>query len=81
MYILQFHPSSVTQYPCEYTVETSGDYILHLIDTPGVGDTRGTSYDEENFKNIIEYIRNYKVCIIIVPCIRGKNGNKLHKAN
>ncbi|CAK9856758.1 unnamed protein product [Sphagnum jensenii] len=38
-----------------------GDKIVRLIDTPGIGDTRGFEQDVMNMKDIISYISNYAV--------------------
>ncbi len=42
-----------------------------MIDTPGIGDTRGFDQDVKNMKGIISYISNYMVlngvCILLKP--------------
>ncbi len=51
--------ASCTQRPKSYIVpvETpSVSYNLCLIDTPGIGDTRGTQQDQENVRSILHYI-------------------------
>ncbi|KAF5271067.1 hypothetical protein FQR65_LT00486 [Abscondita terminalis] len=44
---------------------------IRLIDTPGVGDTRGIDYDNINFENLLSYISelNYLngICILLKP--------------
>ncbi|RIA81663.1 hypothetical protein C1645_881488 [Glomus cerebriforme] len=44
---------------------------IRLIDTPGVGDTRGIDQDKKNFENILNFISNYKflngICILLKP--------------
>ena len=44
---------------------------LHVIDTPGVGDTRGFEQDKQNIKNVIKYISQYDglnaICILLLP--------------
>ncbi|RIA87174.1 hypothetical protein C1645_878195 [Glomus cerebriforme] len=44
---------------------------IRLIDTPGVGDTRGIDQDKKNFENILNCISNYKflngICILLKP--------------
>jgi GTP-binding protein EngB required for normal cell division len=62
--------ASVTQHPMEYKVETS-KYIFHLIDTPGIGDTRGVDVDETNFKNILQFLNHFEdlhgICLLLKP--------------
>ncbi|RIA85230.1 hypothetical protein C1645_697960 [Glomus cerebriforme] len=49
----------------------SSNRRLRLIDTPGIGDTRGLNQDKKNFENILNYISNYKflngICIFLKP--------------
>ncbi|KAL2609617.1 hypothetical protein R1flu_028190 [Riccia fluitans] len=44
---------------------------VRLIDTPGVGDTRGFQQDKENFKNILTTMTQYEyihgICILLKP--------------
>jgi GTPase SAR1 family protein len=44
---------------------------INLIDTPGIGDTRGVEQDRKNFGNILETISNldelHGVCILLKP--------------
>ena len=44
---------------------------IRLIDTPGIGDTRGIDQDQENFENILAYIGNlehlHAVCFLLKP--------------
>ncbi|BBN19774.1 hypothetical protein MPTK1_8g13510 [Marchantia polymorpha subsp. ruderalis] len=44
---------------------------VRLIDTPGVGDTRGFQQDRENFKDILNTMTKYKnihgICILLKP--------------
>ncbi|GJQ75236.1 hypothetical protein Trydic_g9835 [Trypoxylus dichotomus] len=55
---------------------TIGELTVRLIDTPGIGDTRGISKDEENFDRLLgvlgelKYIHSF--CILLKP-----NGAKL----
>lgn len=48
-----------------------GNRNLRLIDTPGVGDTRGLDQDVKNFQEILNYIAQYEhlnaVCILLKP--------------
>lgn len=41
---------SATQFPTVYRVQ-DGDRLIHLIDTPGIGDTRGEKFDKINMEN------------------------------
>jgi len=62
--------SSCTQSCRAYTF-LIGDKTVRLIDTPGIGDTRGFEQDVMNMKDIISYISNYAVlngvCILCKP--------------
>ncbi|GBC01567.1 hypothetical protein RclHR1_04230012 [Rhizophagus clarus] len=44
---------------------------IRLIDTPGIGDTRGLDQDKKNFADMLNYISNYKflngICILLKP--------------
>ena len=48
-----------------------GGIKVKIIDTPGIGDTRGMWKDEENFKNIMRYIATFEnihvICILVKP--------------
>ena len=46
---------SATQFPREYLIETETTRC-HLIDTPGIGDSRGTEQDKKNFQNIRTFL-------------------------
>uniref|UniRef100_A0AC35GX90 G domain-containing protein n=1 Tax=Panagrolaimus sp. PS1159 TaxID=55785 RepID=A0AC35GX90_9BILA len=50
---------SSTQEPKTYQFETS-KYIVNIIDTPGIGDTRGVDQDKENTRKILNAIGQYK---------------------
>ncbi len=55
---------------------------LRIIDTPGVGDTRGENQDQLNFNNILTYIAQYPelhaICILLKPnCSRLTSGFRL----
>ncbi|ESU43073.1 Ankyrin repeat protein [Giardia duodenalis] len=52
--------ASVTQSPKVHTFNAHGTEIC-LIDTPGIGDTRGYDYDKANFDRIIEFIKDYEL--------------------
>jgi GTPase SAR1 family protein len=61
---------SDTQSCRAYTI-SNGDRTVRLIDTPGIGDTRGFDQDVKNMKDVISYISNYMVlsgvCILLKP--------------
>jgi GTPase SAR1 family protein len=61
---------SSTQKPRAYSF-SYGDKIINLIDTPGIGDTRGIAKDKENIANILQFISNHKeihgICILLKP--------------
>ncbi|KAN0035753.1 hypothetical protein ACTA71_005041 [Dictyostelium dimigraforme] len=44
---------------------------LTIIDTPGIGDTRGVDQDKKNFENILNYISKFDnidgICILLKP--------------
>ena len=48
-----------------------GENMLHLIDTPGIGDTRGDEADKANFENIMKHLTYYEeihaICILLKP--------------
>uniref|UniRef100_A0AC35GTP7 G domain-containing protein n=1 Tax=Panagrolaimus sp. PS1159 TaxID=55785 RepID=A0AC35GTP7_9BILA len=50
---------SSTQDPKTYQFETA-KYIVNIIDTPGIGDTRGPDQDKENTRKILNAIAQYK---------------------
>ncbi|KAH9408546.1 hypothetical protein TYRP_023743, partial [Tyrophagus putrescentiae] len=50
---------SVTQDPMAYKFYFNNK-LIRLIDTPGLGDTRGLEADKANFDKILEYLRGYK---------------------
>ncbi|KAK9731255.1 Ankyrin repeats (3 copies) [Popillia japonica] len=62
--------ASATQSARSYVFET-GDVRIRLIDTPGIGDTRGISKDEENFDRLLTVIGELKdihgICIMLKP--------------
>lgn len=37
-----------------------GEAVVRIIDTPGVGDTRGVAKDKENFERILNHLNNYE---------------------
>lgn len=50
--------SSATQEATVYRLAYPGGTV-RLIDTPGMGDTRGKNMDEQNLKKILQVLRNY----------------------
>ena len=61
---------SGTQMPREYTMNI-GKRLLNIIDTPGLGDTRGIEQDSINFESILSHLSNYNeihgICIFLKP--------------
>lgn len=61
---------SATQEPRVYIL--SNEYgTIRLIDTPGIGDTRGIEQDKKNVANILAFLSNYSeihgICILLKP--------------
>ena len=56
---------------CRSFIFPMGQRILRLIDTPGIGDTRGFEQDTKNFQEILNYIAQYEylsgICILLKP--------------
>jgi GTPase SAR1 family protein len=56
---------------CRSFVFPIGHRNLRLIDTPGMGDTRGSEQDNKNFFEILTYISHYEhlngICIFLKP--------------
>ena len=52
--------ASVTQSP-KVHVFNAHETEIHLIDTPGIGDTRGYDYDRANFDKIIDFVKDYEL--------------------
>ena len=61
---------SCTQFPKKYCFPCD-DVNISVIDTPGMGDTRGIDKDNDNFMNILTFISKYDklhaVCILLKP--------------
>jgi GTPase SAR1 family protein len=61
---------SATQRTMVHRVQV-GNYLLRLIDTPGIGDTRGASQDKENMADILSVLRSYQklhgILILLKP--------------
>ena len=60
---------SATPFPQEYTFEI-GTTRYHLIDTPGIGDSRGIEKDEENFDNILAFLTCYEKINAVVVLLK-----------
>ncbi|KAF9161998.1 hypothetical protein BGX20_001888 [Mortierella sp. AD010] len=62
---------SSTQYCRSYVFPLNDDIKVRLIDTPGIGDTRGVKQDRINFEEIMDYISGFDkingVCILLLP--------------
>ena len=61
---------SATQSPKAYVFEHE-EKLIRLIDTPGIGDTRGIEQDKKNFDVILKYLANLDklngICILLKP--------------
>ncbi|GBG76311.1 hypothetical protein CBR_g22059 [Chara braunii] len=62
--------ASATQ-ACKAYVFPFADKIVRLIDTPGIGDTRGIDQDKKNFDNILAFLGFHRdihgICILLKP--------------
>ncbi|PON23856.1 hypothetical protein TGAM01_v207184 [Trichoderma gamsii] len=63
---------SATQKSSVYTVKI-GTKTYRLIDTPGIGDTRGLSYDKENMADILKAISSYEQLHGILVLVKSNN--------
>jgi hypothetical protein len=66
------HPGqSVTQHCKSYVFDIKDKIKLRIIDTPGIGDTRGLTQDDINIQQILSYINNLShlnaICILLKP--------------
>jgi len=61
---------SATQEPRTHSFD-HGEEIINLIDTPGIGDSRGVEQDKKNFDNILGHLTYVKeihaICILLKP--------------
>ncbi|KAL7946005.1 hypothetical protein V8C42DRAFT_357582 [Trichoderma barbatum] len=64
--------NSATQKTAVYPV-TIGAKTYRLIDTPGIGDTRGLSYDKENMSDILHTISSYDKLHGILVLVKSNN--------
>ncbi|CAF4343230.1 unnamed protein product [Rotaria sp. Silwood2] len=62
---------SVTQQCKSYVFNLNDRLCLRLIDTPGIGDTRGINQDVKNINHILTYINNLShlnaICLLLKP--------------
>lgn len=62
---------SATQNVKTYVFPISNNVNIRLIDTPGMGDTRGIEQDDINCDNILDYIANidelHAICVLFRP--------------
>lgn len=63
---------SATQFPQTYTFETENERF-HLIDTPGIGDSRGTEQDTKNFDNTMSFLTCYDKINAVVVLLKPNN--------
>jgi GTPase SAR1 family protein len=66
------HPGqSVTQHCRSYVFTIGTQTKIRLIDTPGMGDTRGLDQDDLNMQHILSFINNLShlnaICILLKP--------------
>ncbi|CAF1587331.1 unnamed protein product [Rotaria magnacalcarata] len=62
---------SVTQQCKSYVFDLNNRFRLRLIDTPGIGDTRGFNQDAKNIDHILNYINSLPhlnaICLLLKP--------------
>ena len=63
---------STTQFPQEYIFE-SDTLSFHLIDTPGIGDSRGIQQDKENFANTLDFLQNFEKISAVIVLLKPNN--------
>lgn len=68
--------NSCTQAPKTYRF-FFGKQVIQIIDTPGIGDTGGVLTDQQNFKQIMNYLHAYRqlqgICVLIKSTETRKN--------
>lgn len=64
--------ASATQLTAVYPV-TIGNRTIRLIDTPGIGDTRGLHYDKQNMADILSTLSNYDDLHGILILLKSNN--------
>ncbi|KAK0714525.1 hypothetical protein B0H67DRAFT_664020 [Lasiosphaeris hirsuta] len=63
---------SATQQTMVYPV-TIGNRVIRLIDTPGIGDTRGLEYDRKNVADVLATLRDYDDLHGIIILVKPNN--------
>ena len=63
---------SATKSPQEHILETK-TARFHLIDTPDIGDCRGTEKDKDNFEKILAFLTNYDKINAVVVLLKPNN--------
>ena len=68
---------SCTQEPFSHHIKFSGDVEVTIIDTPGVGDTRGDKQNKNNITMVLNHLGNYEkvdafVILLKPECTRLK---------
>ncbi|OAA57585.1 aaa ATPase domain containing protein [Niveomyces insectorum RCEF 264] len=64
--------ASATQQTAVYPVNT-GSRTIRLIDTPGIGDTRGLAYDKKNMADILRTLSGYEQLHGILILLKSNN--------
>lgn len=64
--------ASATQQTSVYPI-TIGSSTVRLIDTPGIGDTRGISYDQKNMADILSTLSSYDELHGILILLKSNN--------
>ncbi|KAJ8130220.1 hypothetical protein O1611_g3412 [Lasiodiplodia mahajangana] len=64
--------ASATQQTTVYPV-TIGDRTIRLVDTPGIGDTRGIQYDKKNMADILATLSSYDELHGILILLKSNN--------
>ena len=59
-----------TQTTKEHVFNFKKSFNVNIIDTPGMGDTRGIEQDQKNMQNILEFLTNYEDIHGIVILLR-----------
>ncbi|KAF0508673.1 p-loop containing nucleoside triphosphate hydrolase [Gigaspora margarita] len=52
---------SATQKCGVYVFHADENKVIRLIDTPGIGDTKGIEYDKKNFENTLKVLTNMTI--------------------
>lgn len=72
------HPGQTCTQHCQsYMFNLGNNTKLRIIDTPGIGDTRGLSQNDKNIQYILSYVSNLShlnaVCILLKPNVSRLN--------